>query len=120
MSTSALVAWPIGSDDEPEWTLDHPAPAHKGRRRRRYTRELVRCPHTEIQHGRELPCGALLWIAKLDDLYDHLREHDQLAYSYSEQQVRDFFTHAKPIAQPGVHTCQHRRCECFLEVPETP
>jgi hypothetical protein len=113
MSRSALVAWPIGSDDDTEWSIDQATPAHKNRRRRKYTQELVRCPFTSIVSKRILPCNALVW-ARPQEMADHLHSH-YLDREFTEQEVRDYFTVAKAQYLPDVHTCTHLDCPCDKE-----
>lgn len=82
--------------------------AHFGKRRRRFTEEMVRCPlagctleaHSEeglnlIQTG--VQCNALLWTVRIDELRNHLAEHvgKREVDSLSDEEVTSRFIEAK-------------------------
>jgi hypothetical protein len=79
-------------------------PAHKGRRRRKFTQELFRCLHVTEARGRMLPCNALLWRYKPEDLREHLLEHldENLVLSLTDQEVIQKYSDAARIHLEGV------------------
>jgi len=77
--------------------------AHAGRRRRKITEELIRCPTVEIVHGQTLPCNALIWN-KPEALREHLAEHrpDSVVRKLTDQEIREWYVEAKTIHQEGI------------------
>jgi hypothetical protein len=73
--------------------------AHFGKRRKSFTEEMFRCPHTDKVSRSELICGALLWRNRPEKLREHLLEHlsKQGVHAMSDDQVISWYIDAKHI-----------------------
>lgn len=85
----------------------YPAPkryGHYGKRRKRYTEEMFRCPFTYMISRSSLICGHLLWKDRVPDLRAHLQEHLELAkvQVMTDSDVIKQYDQAQIISQPGI------------------
>ena len=92
---------------DPEITSEFPAPkryAHHGKRRRRFTAEMFRCPAVDKISRSDLVCGALLWKNRLEQLRAHLSEHLSVAQieNMSDDEVKQWYIQAKKIYLEGI------------------
>lgn len=85
--------------------------AHKGRRRRKITDELFRCPHSiEFNErgavGTGVLCGALLWRADSEALRFHLVSDHAAKYpgaeAMTDAEIQAVYIAAAMIPQEGV------------------
>ncbi len=91
-----------------EGPLEAPEPkayAHKGRRRRRITDELFRCPCPLVAGG--ISCGALLWRSDLVDLREHLiTDHNvdkARVAALTDDDVAGYYIKAELIPQADIN-----------------
>lgn len=93
--------------DEEITKVERPPMAHKGRRRRRFTEEMVRCAHVTIVRGRKLPCGALLWRQDIARMRGHLEEDHEYELSglfqLNDREILDLFSKAETIRIDGIN-----------------
>lgn len=78
--------------------------AHHGKRRRRFTEELFRCPHIDKISRSDLVCNALLWKNRPDELRKHLAEHislDEIG-KMTDDEVTNWYVQAKRIFLAGI------------------
>jgi hypothetical protein len=78
--------------------------AHHGKRRRKFTEELFRCPCVDKISRSDLVCNSLLWRNRPDELRAHLQEHltvDQIG-KMTDAEVTKWYVDAKRIFLQGI------------------